>query len=57
VMVTRWTYLRAAWNMLHAAFATGRRVGLRSGILDYGLAVRLHAIGIAVYCLKRAVLG
>ena len=56
-MVTRWTYLRAAWNMVHAAFAPGRRLRVRKGILDYGLAVRLHAIGIAAYCLKRAFLG
>ena len=56
-MLTRWTYLQAAWNMLHAALAPGRRTRGRGGVFDYGLAVRLHAMGIAVYCLKRAVLG
>ena len=54
--LSRKTYLRAALNMLRAAMRPGRTAaGTR--IEGYGPAVRLHAVWIAGYCLKRAFLG
>jgi len=55
-MLSRKTYLRAALNMLRAALRPGRTAAGYT-IEGYGPAVRLQAVWIAGYCLKRAFLG
>ena len=51
--LSRRIYLRAALNMLRAALRPGRTAA-GCEIEGYNLSVRLNAVWLAAYCLKRA---